>query len=106
MVNYPNDHRFTRISEFKGFTVEKPENTGVTTIVREYPCAHKRGKIPYYPIPLKHCEEKYKKYADFASKYDNLYLIGRLAEYKYYNMDLVIDSALKLADSIIKGENK
>jgi len=105
VVNYPNDYTFTRISEFKGFTVERPEDLGVTTIVREYPCAHVREKIPYYPIPLSHCEEKYRKYREYASRFENLYLIGRLAEYKYYNMDLVIASALKLAEDIVKGEN-
>ena len=85
--------------------MERPEDLGVTTIVREYPCAHVREKIPYYPIPLSHCEEKYRKYREYASRFENLYLIGRLAEYKYYNMDLVIASALKLAEDIVKGEN-
>lgn len=105
VVNYPNDNTFTRISEFKNFTIECCKNDADnTTIVREYPCKHEKDMIPYYPIPLKECEEKYNKYANHAKKYKNLYLIGRLAEYKYYNMDLVINSALDMAERIIKGE--
>lgn len=104
VVNYPNDHDFTRISEFKSFTIENCGNDiDNTTIVREYPCKYERGMIPYYPIPLKECEAKYAKYAEKAKSIDNLYLIGRLAEYKYYNMDLVINSALDMAERIIGG---
>ena len=105
VVNYPNDNDFTRITEFKKFTVEECESDN-TTIVREYPCKYERGMIPYYPIPLKECEEKYKKYYDESKKINNLYLIGRLAEYKYYNMDLVIKSALDLAEKIITKEEE
>jgi UDP-galactopyranose mutase len=105
VVNYPNDNDFTRISEFKSFTIEGCKNdVENTTIVREYPCKYEKGMIPYYPIPLKECEEKYHKYADYAKKFNNLYLIGRLAEYKYYNMDLVVNSAIEMAEKIIKGE--
>ena len=103
VVNYPNDNDFTRISEFKQFTV-KECNTNITTIVREYPCKYENGLIPYYPIPLKECEEKYRKYAEHAKTFENLYLLGRLAEYRYLNMDLVVDSALKLAEKIISEE--
>ena len=101
VVNYPNNNDFTRITEFKKFTVENC-NSDNTTIVREYPCKYERGMIPYYPIPLKECEEKYKKYYDDSLNIKNLYLIGRLAEYKYYNMDLVVKSALDLAERITK----
>lgn len=105
VVNYPNDNLYTRITEFKNFTVENATNiSNNTTIVKEYPCKYQKGMIPYYPIPLKPCEDKYKKYYDYSNNFKNLYLIGRLAEYKYYNMDLVINSALDIADRIIKGE--
>ncbi len=103
VVNYPNDNDFTRITEFKKFTKEKCKSNN-TTIVREYPCKYEKGLIPYYPIPLQRCEEKYKKYYDESQKYSNLYLIGRLAEYKYYNMDLVVKSAMDLANKIIEEE--
>lgn len=105
VVNYPNDNDFTRISEFKSFTIEGCSNdVPNTTIVREYPCKYEKGMIPYYPIPLKECEEKYLKYAEYAKKFSNLYLIGRLAEYKYYNMDLVVNSSMEMAEKIIRGE--
>lgn len=105
VVNYPNDNDFTRISEFKGFTIEGCANDADnTTIVREYPCKYEKGMNPYYPIPLKRCEEQYLKYAKHAESYKNLYLIGRLAEYKYYNMDLVINSSMEMAEKIIRGE--
>ena len=105
VVNYPNDHDYTRISEFKSFTIENCANDiDNTTIVKEYPCKYERGLIPYYPIPLKECEAKYLKYAEHAKKFKNLYLIGRLAEYKYYNMDLVVNSSIEMAEKIIKGE--
>ncbi len=107
VVNYPNDYDFTRISEFKRFTIEGGENgADCTTIVKEYPCKYESGMIPYYPIPLRACEEKYERYADYAKHFDCLYLIGRLAEYKYYNMDLVVDSSMKMAERIIKGEKE
>lgn len=105
VVNYPNDYNFTRITEFKNFTQENIESN-ITTIVKEYPCKYEKGKIPYYPIPLKKCEEKYSLYKKEADEIGNLKLIGRLAEYKYYNMDLVVQSALDLADKIIEEENK
>ena len=103
VVNYPNDNDFTRITEFKKFTKEKCKSNN-TTIVREYPCKFEKGLIPYYPIPLSRCEEKYKKYYNESLKYKNLFLIGRLAEYKYYNMDLVINSAIELSNKIVKGD--
>ena len=103
VVNYPNTEKFTRITEFKKFTV-KEASSKKTTIVKEYPCKYEDGLIPYYPIPLEECEQQYLKYANYAKKYTNLYLIGRLAEYKYYNMDLVVNSALELAQKIIGGK--
>ena len=103
VVNYPNEHDFTRISEFKKFTVPEVDSDN-TTIVREYPRNYERGMIPYYPIPLKECEEKYKLYLDESKKYKNLHLIGRLAEYKYYNMDAVVESAINLAEEIVKED--
>ena len=103
VVNYPNTEKFTRITEFKKFTVSSTD-TQKTTIVKEYPCKYEEGMIPYYPIPLEECENLYLKYYELSKKFDNLYLIGRLAEYKYYNMDLVINSALKLAEQICRLE--
>lgn len=107
-VNYPTkEDKFTRITEFKHMTMENP-HTSKTTIMREYPCAYDRnaslGNIPYYPIVNDDNMNLYNKYLDRASKINNFYLIGRLAQYKYFNMDLVINEALKLFEKL-KEEN-
>lgn len=93
-VNYPNDYDFTRITEFKHLTGQKINDT---TIVREYPQEYvKETNIPYYPIPKKENHDIYKKYRTVADQFDDLILIGRLAEYKYYNMDELVAVALKM----------
>ncbi|MCM8901686.1 UDP-galactopyranose mutase [Caldicoprobacter algeriensis] len=89
-VNYPNDYDFTRITEFKYLTGQKHNKT---TIVREYSAAE--GE-PYYPILQNENIERYKMYENEANKLKNVFFIGRLANYKYYNMDKVVEQALKL----------
>ena len=106
-VNYPTkDDKFTRITEYKHMTMETC-NSKKTVIMREYPCTYDRnsktGNIPYYPISNEENIRLYDKYLEIVNSIDNLYLLGRLAQYKYYNMDLVINEALKLYDEI-KGE--
>lgn len=92
-INYPNDYDFTRITEFKHI---HPTMTEKTIILREYPEEHIEGKNePCYPIPTKENQETYKKYKKLAREHENLILIGRLAEYHYYNMDEVVKKALK-----------
>lgn len=107
VVNYPNEERFTRITEFKYLTNQLLD--GKTTILKEYPAKYDYndnvGNDPYYPIVNKENHELYEKYKNEIEKYNNIYLCGRLAEYKYYNMDLVVDRALELSDSLIKGDN-
>lgn len=95
-VNYPNDYDFTRVVEIKHVTGQKHHKT---TIVREYPEA--KGE-PYYPIPRKENHEIYKKYEVEAIKLKDVTFIGRLAQYKYLNMDQVIDNALKYFAGIQK----
>lgn len=98
-VNYPNDHDFTRITEFKYLTGQAHDKT---TIVREYPKIYvKEMDIPYYPIPKKDYEETYKKYLKKAEKLSNLVLVGRLADYKYYNMDVVVNVTLTKFEEIL-----
>jgi len=94
-VNYPNDYDFTRITEFKHLT---GQNHPKTTIAREYPIEYlsERGDIPYYPIPKTDFINIYRKYQQKAVNFDNLIFIGRLAEYKYFNMDRVVDRALTI----------
>lgn len=96
-VNYPTkEDKFTRITEFKHINTSD-KKIDKTTIMREYPCEYKKDyNIPYYPIVNDQNISLYNKYLDKSKKIKNLYLIGRLAQYKYFNMDLVINEALKL----------
>ncbi len=100
-VNYTVDGDFTRITEFKHLTGQvKP---GVTTIMREYSKAYtgKDGVIPYYAIISPENNALYAKYKAEADQYPNLHLLGRLAEYKYYNMDAIAARALTLTDGML-----
>jgi UDP-galactopyranose mutase len=90
-VNYPNDHDFTRIVEIKHATGQK---LPVTTIVREYPQDYGPGREPYYPIPAADTKALYQKYADRSASEKNVTFVGRLAAYRYYNMDQVVGRAL------------
>jgi UDP-galactopyranose mutase len=87
-VNYPNDYGYTRISEFKHITGQRHPRTA---IVYEYPRAE---GDPYYPVPRPENTELYRKYEALAETVDNVTFVGRLATYKYYNMDQVIGQAL------------
>lgn len=90
-VNYPNDHDFTRIVEIKHATGQKLPQT---TIVREYPEDFGPGKEPYYPIPAPDTKAVYDQYVALAEKEQNVSFVGRLATYRYYNMDQVVGMAL------------
>lgn len=101
-VNYPTkEDKFTRITEYKHMTMENCDSN-VTTIMREYPTSYSKdsNQTPYYPINNSESVELYNRYLDDVKKIPNLYLLGRLAQYKYYNMDLVINEALKLFDKL------
>lgn len=100
VVNYTVSEDFTRITEFKFLTGQ--EDTDGTTIVREYPFAYTgaQGEIPYYAILNDKNRALYQKYADKLRSLKNVYLLGRLAEYKYYNIDAIVKKALQLADTI------
>ncbi len=100
-VNYTVDEPYTRITEFKHLTGQnKP---GVTTIMKEFSKAYTGapGEIPYYAIINGENNALYGQYAALAAKYENLHLLGRLAEYKYYNMDAIVAQALALADTLL-----
>ena len=97
-VNYPNNYEFTRITEFKHLTGQKNEKT---SIIREYPKAYDVGKdIPYYPIPKKECNELYETYLEKSLKINNLILVGRLAEYRYYNMPQRVQTVVVSAQTV------
>lgn len=100
-VNYTVDQPYTRITEFKHLTGQIiPDKT---TIMKEYPREYTdAGKeIPYYPIINPENSALYERYRQLAGTIDDFHLLGRLAEYKYYNMDVIVEQALLLADSII-----
>ncbi len=94
-INYPNEKKFTRIIEIKHITGQKIKRT---TIVKEFP---KSYGDPYYPIPAKKNELLYSKYKAEAKKLKNTYFVGRLAQYKYFNMDLVVRESLDLYKKLI-----
>lgn len=94
VVNYPNEYAFTRITEFKHMTGQIHKKT---IISKEYPHNYNYERdIPYYPLPINESREIYEKYKKEASKFDNLIFVGRLADYKYFNMDKAIDRALTI----------
>ncbi|HEY4652244.1 MAG TPA: UDP-galactopyranose mutase [Pontibacter sp.] len=90
VVNYPNEHAYTRITEFKYLTGQQHPKTSV---VYEYPQAE---GDPYYPVPRPENAEIYNKYKKLADTTPGVHFVGRLATYKYYNMDQVVAQALTL----------
>ncbi len=99
VVNYPEDNvSFTRIVEYKHFLHQESPHT---IIVREFPCDE--GE-PYYPVPNNKNKELYEKYRNLAMMENNVYFIGRLANYKYFNMDAAIRNALDVFETTF--ENK
>jgi UDP-galactopyranose mutase len=104
VVNYTVSEDFTRITEFQYLTGQ----TGCdgTTIVREYPFAYTgaEGEIPYYAILNADNEALYEKYRALTADLPDFYLLGRLAEYKYYNMDAMTRKAIDLAERIMEKE--
>jgi len=105
VVNYTVSEAYTRITEFKHLTGQRCPGT---TIVKEYPCAYTaaEGQIPYYAIMNEENNALYEKYREQASEYKNFYLLGRLAEYRYYNMDVMAEKALELADQILLNQKE
>ena len=100
-VNYTMDEPYTRITEFKHLTGQ--DLPGLTTIMKEHSRSYTGapGEIPYYAIINEENNALYAKYKAEAERYPNLRLLGRLAEYKYYNMDAIVGRALALADELL-----
>ncbi|HEX5720267.1 MAG TPA: UDP-galactopyranose mutase [Thermoanaerobaculia bacterium] len=91
VVNYPNEHLYTRVTEFKRLTGQ--EHPTKSTLVYEFP----QGEgDPYYPVPRPENAELYKKYQALAEATPDVLFVGRLATYKYYNMDQVVGQALSV----------
>jgi UDP-galactopyranose mutase len=97
-VNYPNEQLYTRITDFKYLTGQKHAKTAV---VYEFP---KAEGDPYYPVPRPENAELYKKYQQLAASMTNTHFVGRLATYKYYNMDQVVAQALTTFKKIMQGQ--
>lgn len=100
VVNYTVSEDYTRITEFKYLTGQKT-NEG-TTIMKEYPIPYtgEKGEIPYYAIMNQENQNLYEKYKGLLERIPNFYLVGRLAEYKYYNIDAIVERALTLASEL------
>ena len=94
-VNYPNDFDYTRSTEYRYLTGQEHEGT---TIVREYPQA---DGDPYYPIPHPENKTLFKRYEELCKREKNVAFVGRLAQYRYYNMDQVVGAALTTAKNIL-----
>jgi UDP-galactopyranose mutase len=90
VVNYPNENPYTRCTEFKYLTGQEHPKT---SIVYEYPCAE---GDPYYPVPRPENAARYREYQALASRTPDVHFSGRLATYKYYNMDQVVAQSLTL----------
>jgi len=99
VVNYPNENPYTRITEFKYLTGQKHQKTA---IVKEYP---RSEGDPYYPVPRPENALLYKQYQALAEATPNVHFVGRLATYKYYNMDQVVAQALTLV-ARLHGTNR
>ena len=99
VVNYPNQHLYTRVTEFKYLTGQEHQKT---SIVYEYPRAE---GDPYYPVPRPENAELYKKYKALADATTGVQFVGRLATYKYYNMDQVVAQALMIYNKLKESGN-
>jgi UDP-galactopyranose mutase len=97
-VNYPNEQAYTRITEFKWLTGQRHSKT---SIVYEYP---KADGDPYYPIPRPENTELYKRYQLLTNAVPNVHFTGRLATYKYYNMDQVVGQSLTLYKKLVPSK--
>ena len=100
VVNYTVSEDYTRITEFKFLTGQK--DTNGTTIVKEYPFAYTgaEGEIPYYAILNEENQVLYEKYRALTAGMEHFHLLGRLAEYRYYNIDAMVKRAMELADRL------
>ena len=95
VINHPNEHPYTRVTEFKHLTGQKHQNS---TLVYEYPTAE---GDPYYPVPRAVNKDRYLRYRTLSEQAPGVYFSGRLGTYRYYNMDQVVAQSLTLCDRIM-----
>jgi len=96
VVNYPNDHEYTRVTEYKHLTGQDHPKTSIT-----YEFPSNEGD-PYYPVPKPENAELYRKYKALAESLSTVHFVGRLATYRYYNMDQVVAQALTLFNKLME----
>lgn len=96
-INFPLEHAYTRITEFKHLTGQQCCGTA---LVREYPCA---DGPPYYPVPAPQNDAMYSRYRQLCHARQDVTFVGRLAQYRYYNMDQVVAAALKKSQRLVEG---
>ena len=96
IVAYPQEKGYTRITEYKKLPVQDKPGSSYAV---EYPLPYREGEKmePYYPVLTKKSQEQYAKYAALAHRVPNLICCGRLADFKYYNMDQALEQALECA---------
>jgi UDP-galactopyranose mutase len=99
VVNYPNHNDYTRITEFKYFYKQKNKKT---IICHEYA---KASGEPFYPIPKQENNTLYMRYKKLAEGLENVHFLGRLAEYKYINMDKATENAFKLSNTLLNKKD-
>ena len=106
VIAYPQAEGYTRITEYTKLPVQSAGS--VTTIAVEYSLPYKPGmrSEPYYPILTEENTARYRLYLREAEKINNLFLCGRLADYKYYNMDQVLDRSLKMCRTLMERLKK
>jgi UDP-galactopyranose mutase len=99
-VNFPDKSKFTRVTQFNKFLVPATEEP---VMAFERPKNHVQGKtVPYYPIPTKENHELLRRYQDRAEReFPNVHFLGRLGEYKYWNMDQAVARALALGNNLV-----
>ncbi|MEF9945976.1 MAG: UDP-galactopyranose mutase [Lachnospiraceae bacterium] len=100
VVNYTVDEDYTRITEYSHLTGQQCEGT---TISKEYPYAYtgEEGQIPYYVIANQENQALYERYKEEVAAVNHFYLLGRLAEYQYYNIDKMVEKALELSEKLV-----
>lgn len=104
IVAYPKEAGFTRITEYNKLPIQQ---TIGTTYAVEYPLPYKEGKAnePYYPVLTEDSQKTYVKYKDLANSIPGLVCCGRLADFKYYNMDQALDRALQISRNVMCVSN-
>lgn len=103
IISYPQAAGYTRSTEYRKIMYDESEVRG-SVVATEYPLQYdpqaEIGNIPYYPVLTEESQQVYQKYLAEVHKYNNLFLCGRLAEFKYYNMDVCIEHALSYFENV------